>query len=74
MFMRDDNTFYEMREGSAMQWLEELIKDGDMVNKAGAKVTKGYIESLNKKVKELEEKNAMKDEFLKRMKRKVMEK
>ena len=74
MFMRDDNTFYEMREGSAMQWLEELIKDGDMVNKAGAKVTKGYIESLNKKVKELEEKNAMKDEFLNRMKRKVMEK
>lgn len=71
MFMREDNTYNEMRKHSAMQWLTELLDSEDIVNKNGAKLTIEHIEYLNKKMKELEDKNALKDEFLKKLKSKV---
>ncbi len=67
---KEDNTYNEMREKSMMQWLEQLKDCDDVVNKHGAKLTIEYIAHLNKKIKELEHSNALKDEFLKRMKNK----
>lgn len=71
MFIKQDETYNEMRKKSAVQWLTELVEYGDMVNKSGARITIEHIEHLNKKIKELEASNALKDEFLKKMKNKV---
>lgn len=71
VYIKDDNIYSEMRKNSAVQWLTELTSSDDVVNKHGAKLTLEHIEALNKKIKELEDKNALKDEFLKRLKQKV---
>ena len=68
MFIKEDNTYNEMRENSMMQWLNELVTGEDIVNKGGAKVTLEYIDYLNRRIKELQEKNMLKDEFLKKLK------
>lgn len=71
MYIKEDNTYSEMIEKSVMQWLEETMESEDIVNRNGAKVTLEYIEYLNKQIKALEDKNALKDEFLKRLKSKI---
>lgn len=71
MFGRPDNTYNDMIENSTMQWLNEVEQGEDIVNKHGAKLTKEYIEQLHRKIKELEDKNALKDEFLRRLKSKA---
>lgn len=71
VYIKDDNIYSEMRKNSAVQWLTDLTSSDDVVNKHGAKLTLEHIEALNKKIKELEDKNALKDEFLKRLKQKV---
>lgn len=68
MFIKEDNTFHEMRKNSVNQWLEELIQGEDSVNKHGAKLTLEYIEYLYKKNDELKEEIALRDKFLKRLK------
>ena len=70
MFIREDNTYQEMIERSTMQWLEQSLEAEDLVVRHGAKLTLEYIEQLHKKIKELEDKNALKDEFLRRLKNK----
>lgn len=71
MFFKEDNTYNEMRESSMKQWLGELLEGDDKVNKYGAKLTLEYLDYLDKKMKELEKQNALRDEFLKRMKNKL---
>ncbi len=68
MFIKEDNTYNEMRENSMMQWLNELVTGEDIVNKGGAKVTLEHIDYLNRRIRELQEKNMLKDEFLKKLK------
>ena len=70
MFIKEDNTYNEMRESSMMQWLNELLESDHIANKGGAKVTLEYIEYLNRRIKELEAKNVLKDEFLRKLKNK----
>lgn len=71
MFIREDHTYRQMKEESSIQWLKALVECEDVVNRQGAKVTLEHIESLNKKIKELEEKNALKDEYLKKLRQKT---
>lgn len=71
MFGREDNTYNEMIKNSTLHWLNEVLESDDVVNKNGAKVTIEHIEYLNKKIKELEDKNALKDQFLKKIKGKI---
>lgn len=71
MFGKEDNTYNEMRESSMNQWLNDLLHGDDIVNKSGAKLTLEYIEHLNEKIKALEAKGALKDDFLKRLKQKL---
>lgn len=70
MFIKEDNTYNQMKQDSSMQWLNDLLQSEDVVNRQGAKVTIEHIEQLNRKIKELEEKNALKDEYLKKLKQK----
>ena len=68
MFVREDNTYNEIREKSMKQWLLELAQSDDIVNRGGAKLTLDYIEYLNRKIKELEDKNSLKDKYLRKLK------
>lgn len=70
MFIKEDNTFNDMRKNSTIQWLEQLLDGEDVVNKHGAKLTLEYIEYLNRKNDELKDQIALRDEFLKRLKSK----
>ena len=51
-----------------MQWLEEMSRHEDVAVRGGVKVTRDYIDTLKKQIAFLEEKNALKDKYLKRMK------
>lgn len=70
MFREDDTTFYELREKSVMKWLEDLRVHGDVAVRGGVEITLEYIEGLQKKIKQLEDKNLLKDKYLKKMREK----
>lgn len=70
MIIQEDNTYNEIREKSMMQWLNELAKSDDIVNRGGARLTIDYLEHLNRKIKMLEEKNALKDKYLRKLAKK----
>ncbi|WP_167958382.1 hypothetical protein [Anaerosporobacter faecicola] len=59
-----------MRKNSTMQWLEEVQAGEDLVNKHGAKLTIEYIESLQQEIAKLQDQIVLRDEFLKRLKKK----
>ncbi|MSS64885.1 hypothetical protein [Velocimicrobium porci] len=63
-----DNTYNEVREKSIRSWLEEMSRHEDVAVRGGVKVTTEYLDDLKKKIKVLEEKNKLKDDYLKKMK------
>lgn len=68
MLEKEDNTYNKLREKSIDQWLDAMIGHEDIEVRGGIKVTKDYIEDLNKRIMLLEEKNALKDKYLKKLK------
>lgn len=68
--IREDNTYNEIREKSLMSWLNEVQEKGSYNDACGAKLAIEYIQSLQEKIRILEEKNQMKDRFLRQMKEK----
>lgn len=68
MFVKEDNIYNETREKSIMQWLDEMSKHKDLAVRDGVKVTRDYIEYLKSQIVILEEKNKLKDRFLKQLK------
>lgn len=68
MFMQEDNTFNEIREKSIRQWLQEMSNHEDVAVRGGVKVTTDYLDDLKKKIAQLEEKNKLKDEYLRKLK------
>lgn len=67
MWITEDNTYNEIRERSMKQWLNELAESDDIVNRGGARLTLDYLEHLDRRIKMLEEKNALKDKYLKKL-------
>jgi len=68
MFMKEDNTYNEIREKSIRQWLDDMSKHEDIAVRGGVKVTSEYIDYLKKQIILLEEKNQLKDQFLRKLK------
>jgi len=68
MFIKEDNTYNELREKSIEQWLNQMNGHNEIAVRGGVKVTRDYIEDLKKEIKRLEDKNALKDKYLKKMK------
>lgn len=68
MFFENDNTYNDIRERSVKQWLEEMSAHEDITVRGGVRVTTEYIESLKKQIAVLEEKNTLKDGYLKKLK------
>ncbi len=73
-FGQDDHTFENLRERSVEQWLEDIDGHEDLVVRGGVKVTREYIADLKKQIDNLKRSNALKDQFLKQMKQKSLEK
>lgn len=70
MIFQEDNTYNEIRERSMKQWLNELAESEDIVNRGGARLTLDYLEHLDRKIKMLEDKNALKDKYLRKLAKK----
>ncbi|MGB3368889.1 MAG: hypothetical protein WBA54_15435 [Acidaminobacteraceae bacterium] len=68
MFGKEDNTYNELRENSINKWLEDMSKHGDVAVRGGTRVTGEYLADLKKKITKLEEKSALKDKYLKKLK------
>jgi polyhydroxyalkanoate synthesis regulator phasin len=51
-----------------MQWLEEMKQHEDLAVRGGVKVTTDYILRLKKQIEVLEEKNQLKDEYMRKLK------
>lgn len=73
MFEKKDLTYRNICERSLKQWLEEMEQHEDLAVRGGVKLARDYIAMLEKEKKELEEKSAMKDDFLRKMKKKQLE-
>lgn len=70
MFVKEDNTYNEIREKSIRQWLQEMSVHEDVAVRGGVKVTEDYLNYLKAQTQELERKNKLKDEYLKKMREK----
>ena len=66
---QEDNTYNDLRENSIRQWLEDMSRHEDVAVRV--KVTAEYLEDLKKQIRQLEEKCALKDAYLKKMKEKA---
>lgn len=67
MFIKEDNTYNEIREKSIRQWLQEMSMHEDVAVRGGVKVTEDYLDYLKRQIQELEQKNKLKDEYLKKL-------
>ena len=72
MFIKEDNTYNEIREKSIRQWLQEMSVHEDVAVRGGVKVTEDYLDYLKRQIQELEQKNRLKDEYLKKMREKAL--
>lgn len=69
MFLKEDNTYNEIREKSIRQWLKEMSEHQDVAVRGGVTVTTDYIDYLKHRIEELEVKNKLKDSYLKKLKK-----
>ena len=72
MFIKEDNTYNEIREKSIRQWLQEMSVHEDVAVRGGVKVTEDYLDYLKGQIQELEQKNKLKDEYLKKMRERAL--
>ncbi len=68
MFSKEDNTFNELQEKTINQWLDQMSTHDDIEVRSGIGVSKSYIANLKKKIDMLENKNNLKDKYLKKLK------
>lgn len=68
MFVREDNTYNDIRKKSFNQWLNEMESHEDIAVRGGVTLARQYVEYLEKTIGCLEESNKLKDEYLKKIK------
>lgn len=73
MFKPDDTTYNDIRERSLLQWLSEMEQYNDVAVRGGVKLAREYVEFLKQENKRLQDENALKNEYLKKVKLKSME-
>lgn len=72
MFKSDDTTYNDIRERSLLQWLSEMEQYDDVAVRGGVKLAREYVEFLKQENKRLQDENALKNEYLKKVKLKSM--
>ena len=66
MFIKEDNTFNEIRRKSLLQWLEEMEQHEDVAVRGGVKLCRDYLQYLDDKNKKLEQENELKNQYLRK--------
>ena len=69
MFFREDNTYNDIREKSLLQWLDEMEQHEDIAVRGGVRLAREYMAHLKEEIRRAEEKNKLKDEYLKKIAR-----
>ena len=64
------STYNDIREKSLMQWLDEMEQHPDIAVHGGVKLAREYVDHLKTEIARLESENALKAEYLKKMKEK----
>ena len=67
MFIKEDNTYNDIREKSLLQWLEDIENHEDVAVRGGVKLCREYMQHLKDKNKKLEEENELKNSYLKKI-------
>lgn len=68
MFTKEDTTFNDIREKSLNAWLDEMEQHEDLAVRGGVKLTREYVAHLKQQIAKLESENALKAQYLKKMK------
>jgi len=66
MFIREDNTYNDIREKSLLQWLVDMEQHEDIAVRGGVKLCREYMQYLKEKNKRLEQENELKNSYLKK--------
>lgn len=67
MFIKEDNTYNDIREKSLNQWLDELEKHEDVAVRGGVKLTREYVKYLKDEIARLKSENELKNSYLKKV-------
>lgn len=67
MFIKEDNTYNDIREKSLLQWLEEMEQHEDIAVRGGVKLCREYMQYLKGENEKLKEENELKNYYLKKM-------
>lgn len=68
MWINEDNTYNDIRKKALLSWLDEMEGHEDIAVRGGVKLTREYLEYLETEIGRLKEANALKTEYLKKMK------
>ena len=71
MFIKEDNTYNDIREKSLLQWLEEMEQHEDVAVRGGVKLCREYVTHLKEQNERLQQENALKNEYLKKMSKRI---
>ncbi len=67
MFLKDDNTYNEIREKSLLQWLDEMEQYEDVSVRGGVKLCREYMQYLVDKNEKLKQENELKNRYLRKI-------
>ena len=67
MFIKEDNTYNDIREKSLLQWLDEMEHHEDIAVHAGVRLCREYMQYLKEKNEKLEQENELKNCYLKKI-------
>lgn len=66
-FIKDDNTYNDIREKSLLQWLDEMEKHEDIAVRGGVTLCRDYMQYLVEQNEKLKKENVLKNEYLRKM-------
>ncbi|MBQ8821899.1 MAG: hypothetical protein IJZ82_04600 [Lachnospiraceae bacterium] len=67
MFIREDNTYNDIREKSLMQWLTEMEQHEDVAVRGGVKLCREYMAHLKQQNDNLKHEIELKNHYLRKM-------
>lgn len=74
MFLKEDNTYNEIRRRSLLQWLDEMEQHEDVAVRGGVRLCREYMQFLMDENEKLKSENERKNDYLKKMAEKVKQK
>lgn len=69
MFIKEDNTYNDIREKSLLQWLDQMEQHEDVAVRGGVKLCREYLQHMKDKNEKLKEEIELKNSYLKKMSR-----